>query len=177
MRRARVPLLLLLALACLLGLARWREGRATLVLRVLDGDTLLLATGERVRLIGVDAPESADLRRPVERLGPEAMAFVRRLAEGRRVRLEFDRERRDRYGRTLAYVFVADVDLNAALLRSGYARAESRFPHRRLDEFLALEAEARAAGRGLWAGEPAARSVLPGPEPSGRADSRAHLDL
>ncbi len=168
-RRLLRPLLLsALVLAFLLGLARWREDRASLVLKVLDGDTLLLATGERVRLIGVDAPESVDLRRPVGRLGPAAAAFVRRLAEGRRVRLEFDRERRDRYGRTLAYVFVGDLDLNAELLRRGYARAYTRFPHRRSAEFLALEGQARAAGRGLWAGPgPAGDAGRPGRSTAG----------
>lgn len=149
--RLRILFLLVLLLAALLALARWREGRATLVARVLDGDTLVLATGERVRLIGINAPEIAGLRRLVPQpFGPEAAAFARRLAEGRRVRLEFDRERRDTYGRTLAYVFVGDLDLNAEMIREGYAVAYRRFPHRRYDEFLALEAEAQRARRGLW---------------------------
>jgi micrococcal nuclease len=160
--RLRTLLLLVLLLAALLALARWREGRATLVAHVLDGDTLVLATGERVRLIGVDAPEIAGLRRLAPQpFGPEAAAFARRLAEGRRIRLEFDLERRDKYGRTLAYVFVGDLDLNAEMIREGYAVAYRQFPHRRYDEFLALEAEARRARRGLWAPS--------GPRPLNRA--------
>ncbi len=121
-----------------------------LVRQVVDGDTLILATGERVRLIGVDAPEQEGPYTRAEPFGAESAAFARRLAEGRRVRLAFDAERRDAYGRTLAYVAVGDLDLNAELIRQGYARAYRRFPHRRLDEFVRLEGEARAARRGLW---------------------------
>jgi micrococcal nuclease len=150
--RRRLPpvLLLLLAALAVSGLARWREGRAALVAEVVDGDTLRLATGEHVRLIGVDAPETDGPYTRVEPLGPEVAAFVRRVALGRHVRLEFDRERRDPYGRTLAYVSVDGLDLNADLLRRGYARAYRRFPHRRLAEFLDLERAARAASRGIW---------------------------
>jgi micrococcal nuclease len=143
-------LLVFLVAVALAGLARWREGRASYVARVLDGDTLLMGTGETIRLIGVDAPETDGPYTRAEPLGEPAAAFARRLAEGRRVRLEFDRERRDRHGRTLAYVFVGAVHLNAALLHEGYARAYRRFPHRRLEEFLTLEREARAARRGIW---------------------------
>ena len=74
---------------------QWRS-----VVRVVDGDTLLLDRNERVRLIGVDTPETVDPRRPVERFGKEASAFTKRMVEGKRVRLEFDQDRRDRFGRT-----------------------------------------------------------------------------
>ena len=67
------------------------------VVRVVDGDTLLLDRNERVRLIGVDTPETVDPRRPVQRFGKEASAFTKRMAEGRRVRLEFDQNRMDRF--------------------------------------------------------------------------------
>src|SRR5687767_4907398 len=94
------------------------------VVRVVDGDTLLLDRKERVRLIGVDTPESVDPRRPVQQFGKEAADFTRRIVQGKRVRLEFDRDREDRYGRTLAYVFLEDGTLlNAEIVRHGYGFA------------------------------------------------------
>lgn len=160
-RRPRLPSVLFLLLVALLvaGLAEWREGRAVLVHKAIDGDTLLLATGEMVRLIGVDAPETDGPYTRAEPFGAQAAAFVREAAEGRRIRLEIGPERRDAYGRTLAYVYVDDLDLNAELIRRGFARAYRRFPHRRLDEFVRLEAEARAAGLGLWSTDAAGSGV------------------
>jgi micrococcal nuclease len=121
-------------------------------IRVVDGDTIELDGGERIRLIGVNTPESVDPRRPVEYFGKEAAAFTRRMVEGRSVRLEYDEETRDNYGRTLAYVYLPDgTSLNAELIRQGYGFAYTRFPYRRQQEFVALEREAREQGRGLWA--------------------------
>jgi len=128
------------------------EGDWRTVVRVVDGDTLLLDGDERVRLIGIDTPESVDARRPIEYLGKEAAAFTRRLAEGKRVRLAYDQERSDRYGRTLAYVFLEDgTFLNAEIIRQGYAHAYTRFPFQYSDQFRAYEREAREQRRGLWA--------------------------
>lgn len=128
--------------------------------RVVDGDTLVVAPnpnpasseGDRIRLIGVDTPESVAPNRPVERFGKEASEFTRRLAEGRRVRLVFDpAQTQDRYGRTLAYVYLEDgTFLNAEIIRQGYGFAYTRFPFAYLEEFRALEREARDARRGLW---------------------------
>ncbi len=123
-----------------------------LCVRVVDGDTLELDGGERVRLIGVDTPETVDPRRPVERFGKEAYAFTQRMAEGRRVRLAYDQEQYDRYGRTLAYVYLEDGRfLNAEIIRQGYGHAYTRFPFYYAEEFRAYEHEARENGRGLWA--------------------------
>ncbi|MCL6481024.1 MAG: thermonuclease family protein [Firmicutes bacterium] len=122
------------------------------VLRVVDGDTLILDGEERVRLIGVDTPESVDPRRPVEAFGKEAAAFTRRLAEGRRVRLAYDEQRIDRYGRTLAYVYLeGGTFLNAEIIRQGYGHAYTRLPFAYAEQFLQYEREAREARRGLWA--------------------------
>lgn len=150
--RSRLLAVLSLLVAALLvaGLAHWREARAVLVVEVIDGDTLRLGTGELVRLIGVDAPEQEGPYTRAEPFGEAATAFARGLAEDRRVRLEIGPERRDAYGRTLAYVHAGEVDVNAELIRRGFARAYRRFPHRRLEEFIRLEAEARAARLGLW---------------------------
>ena len=131
-----------------------REGFSELrrCVRVIDGDTLELDGGERVRLIGVDTPESVDPRRPVQYFGKAAAAFTRRLAEGRAVRLAYDDDTRDRYGRTLAYVYLEDGSfLNAEIIRQGYGHAYTRFPFRYQQEFLALEREARENSRGFWA--------------------------
>ncbi len=156
------PVLAWLALLALLTstcsddrLARAGPGEPRLVERAVDGDTLLLEGGERVRLIGVDTPESVDPRRPVERYGKRAAEFTKGLVEGRRVRLESDRGTlaRDRYGRTLAYVYLPDGRmLNLELLREGYAVAYTRFPFVRMAEFRSAEREARARGKGLWSG-------------------------
>jgi len=162
-RRKSVPLAVAL-LALLVWLARGPlrdafvpapSGEWRTVVRVVDGDTLLLDGNERVRLIGVDTPESVDPRRPVETFGKEAAAFTRQLAQGRRARLEYDREHTDRYGRTLAYVYLEDgTFLNAEIIRQGYGHAYTRFPFRYAEEFRAYEREARENHRGLWAENP-----------------------
>ncbi len=165
MRRPRSKLAtliaILLVLAVWLGREGWREftapqpeGDWRVVIRVVDGDTLLLDRSERVRLIGVNAPESADPRRPVEAFGKQAAAFTRRMAEGKRVRLAYDQQLTDRYGRTLAYVYLEDgTFLNAEIIRQGFGHAYTRFPFHYADEFREYEREARAARRGLWAGQ------------------------
>ena len=137
------------------------EGWYTAV-RVVDGDTLVVSPnpnpasreGDRIRLIGVDTPESVAPNRPVEYFGKEAAEFTRRQCEGRRVRLVFDpAQTQDRYGRTLAYVYLEDgTFLNAEIIRQGYGFAYTRFPFAYLEEFRALEREARDARRGLWGG-------------------------
>lgn len=124
--------------------------------RVIDGDTLVIryqGVLTTVRLLGVDTPETVHPNKPVEHFGREASAFTKRLLENEKVRLDFDLERFDRYGRLLAYVYRASDGLfvNEALLREGYAHAYTRFPFRYLDRFRQLEAEAREARRGLWA--------------------------
>jgi micrococcal nuclease len=127
------------------------------VKRVVDGDTLLLDSGERVRLIGIDTPESVQPDTPPEPFGHQASEFTQQLVEGRHVRLEFDRHREDQFGRTLAYVYLDKLLVNEEIVRQGFSRAETRF-HFRSDfqkRFLAAEKEARAAERGIWSATPA----------------------
>src|SRR5439155_26557732 len=103
-----------------------REDRRQLrtVVRVVDGDTIVLDGDEKVRLIGVDTPETVHPRKPVERFGHDASAFTRRLLQGERVALGFDQQRTDRYGRTLAYVYLTDGRLaNEEIIRQGYGHA------------------------------------------------------
>src|SRR5204862_6077010 len=105
-----------------------RSGGDSLTVRVVavvDGDTLDVTSGgrrERVRLLGVDTPETVDPHRPVGCYGPEASAFTHQRLGGRAVRLRFDRQRRDRFGRLLAYVEVDGRRFNDELLAGGYAR-------------------------------------------------------
>jgi micrococcal nuclease len=137
--------------------------------RVIDGDTLLLGNGERIRLIGVDTPEvhgSHKLQRDAERtqidiatirkLGQKSSAFVKKVVQGKRVRLEYDQANaaighRDRYGRTLAYLYLEDgTFLNAEIVRQGYGVAYTKYPFTCAAEFRKFEREAREQRRGLW---------------------------
>ena len=135
-------------------------GRCAPVERVVDGDTIRVRLGEGVevvRYIGVDTPETVHPTRGVEPYGRAAAEANRRLVEGKVVRLYFDVERRDRYGRLLAYVCTGEVFVNAELLRQGYAQLLTVPPNVRfVDLFLRLQREAREAGRGLWGQPPPA---------------------
>jgi len=122
------------------------------VKRVIDGDTLLL-NGERVRLIGVDTPETKHPQKPVEYFGREAYLFTRQMVDGKEARLEFERQRRDRYGRLLAYVYLLDgTFLNAEIIKQGYGFAYTRFPFKHMEEFRRYEREARENRKGMWKG-------------------------
>lgn len=120
--------------------------------RVIDGDTVVLDGGERVRLIGVDTPEVHHPSKPVQYFGRQASAFTERLVEGKLVRLEYEQRRRDRYGRTLAYLRLEDgTFVNLEIIRMGYGFAYTKFPFRYMDEFRAAERAARTNNAGLWA--------------------------
>jgi micrococcal nuclease len=129
---------------------------AATVTRVVDGDTVhvdLGGTDETVRYIGIDTPESVKPDTPVQCYAEQASAANARLVRGRDVRLRLDAERRDRFGRLLAYVYRADDGLfvNAQLVRQGAARTLRIAPNTRFAaRFTALAAEAKAADRGLW---------------------------
>lgn len=126
------------------------------VIRVIDGDTLVaLVDGEEttIRLLNVDTPETKDPNQPVQCLGPEATAFLaERLPEGTEIDLEYDEERTDRYGRTLAGVFESDSLVNAEIAAAGLGVPVLFEPN---DRFLAdverASAEAQDEGRGLYA--------------------------
>jgi micrococcal nuclease len=124
------------------------------VTRIVDGDTIEVALGgetENVRYIGVDTPETVAPGEPVGCYGHRASDFNQRLVGGETVRLVFGAERRDRYGRLLAYVYVGSRFVNAELVREGYARTLAIAPNTdRAGLFERLERRAGAAGRGLW---------------------------
>lgn len=121
------------------------------VVRIMDGDTIVVAGVGTVRYLGIDTPELHHPKKPVERFAARAAAANRALVEGREVRLETDAEPRDAYGRLLAYVYVGPVMVNAELMRQGMAESFAFAPntrHRQL--FDSLEHAARAAHRGQW---------------------------
>ncbi len=127
------------------------------VIKVIDGDTFWVADGSekgiKVRLIGVDAPESRNVfKKKKGYYGEEAKQYVTELLEGKSVRLELDVSEFDQFGRTLAYVFLEDGSfLNAKLLKEGYAVVMTVPPNVKFaDEFIVLQREAREKGVGLW---------------------------
>jgi micrococcal nuclease len=128
-----------------------------LVTKVVDGDTFWAddktSKGIKVRLIGVDAPESRKtFKKEIGYFGKEAKAYLTNLLDRKSVRLEFDLNRTDQYGRTLAYVFLQDgTFVNAELVKNGYAMVMTVPPNVKFaDEFVKLQQEARENKRGLW---------------------------
>lgn len=179
--RRRLPILLtLVVLAVLLSPAIAPAASCTMppkphglaaasVVRVVDGDTLVVHLGDgrsaRVRLIGIDTPElhsSDKLRRDAQRSGKDAAAiqalgakaaeFTRKHLDGRKIEIERDATALDRYGRTLAYVWVGDELFNLLIVREGYASLMTIPPNVRYAETLAAcHRTARESRRGLWA--------------------------
>jgi endonuclease YncB( thermonuclease family) len=135
-----------------------KDAVAAKVERVVDGDTFIAGVKgrrERIRVIGVDTPESVDPNRPDEPYGEEASNFAKHYLDGATVRLAGDVEPRDRYGRMLAYVWLEDGTFwNALLAAEGYAQQLTIPPNvTYADLFRRLVGEAREHDRGLWAQE------------------------
>jgi len=121
--------------------------RSVKVSRVLDGDTIEIEGGERVRYLGINAPESG------QPFSTEATRENERLVAGRAVNLEFDVQTQDRYGRLLAYIWLGNTLINREIVKNGYAVIETIQPNVKYqDSILAVQQEARDACRGLWAG-------------------------
>jgi micrococcal nuclease len=120
------------------------------VARVIDGDTIELASGEKIRYLLVNTPETTGGKN--ECYGANAVQFNRDLVEGKTVELEYDQVCTDRFDRTLAYVRVNGQEVNTLLIERGYACVLHIPPNGddRADEFEALEDAAKAANRGLW---------------------------
>jgi len=142
--------LILVLLWILFSSAQSQEKWRTCVI-VIDGDTILLDGNEIVRLIGIDTPETKDPKIPVQYYGKEAYEFTKRLVEGKKVRLAYDLNKKDKYGRTLAYVYLEDgIFLNAEVIKQGYGFAYRYFLFKYFDEFKQYEIEARENEIGLW---------------------------
>ena len=123
------------------------------VVAVLDGDTIVISGGQKVRYAGLNTPETHHPDKLPEYCGQEAFEANRRLVAGQTVRLEFDAQRRDKYGRLLAYVYVGSLFVNAELIRQGYAQVSTYRENQRYhEEFDRLQQHAIAARRGLWGG-------------------------
>lgn len=143
--------LLVLAAITLLGFRHWSEGKgARTVAKVHDGDTIRLDDGTTVRLLGVDAPEVDSSYTRAEPCGAGSRDYLKALVEGRRVTIEVGPEPKDRYGRTLAMVYLGDVLVNGRIIRDGWAGAYRRFDYPHKDLFRAYEEEAKARGLGIW---------------------------
>lgn len=175
-RRGRIAWAVLLASLAWIPAARADEGDTRVeveLIKVVDGDTLqvrLDGKKEHVRVIGIDSPEkwsSKKLDRDLERTGKDRAAMIalgrrasrhmEELVQGRKLTLVFPahHERRDRYGRLLAYVDGDGEDLGGRMLRDGFAYPYRRFPHPRLDSYDELFREAVEGKAGLWADEDA----------------------
>lgn len=139
---------------CFAPLMPTKEGY--LVNYIIDGDTIELSNGERVRYIGIDTPEirqkqgSKWIYNPMP-YAEESKASNKKLVEGKSVRLEFDVEKKDRYNRWLAYVYIGDKMVNLELVKQGYAMIYTRPPNvKYVDEFVKAQKDARENKRGLW---------------------------
>ena len=175
-------------LECNLPLPSASAASTDTVQRVVDGDTLITEQAGRVRLIGLNAPETVSPAQkqgaPPGCYGPQASEYLKAvLPPNSRVRLETDVEAQDKFGRTLAYVYT-EVDgtpgtplfVNAVLIEGGYARAQAFPPNTQFkDQFKRLEAQAKAERRGLW-GDICMASA-PSESPTGKATSGARSIL
>lgn len=166
-RSSRYFLALFLVMVLAIGGARWWERghpkfqeSATIkngvekkytVTRVIDGDTIEINSGIKVRYIGINTPETVDSRTGVKCFGREASAFNRNLVEGKEVVLERDVSDKDKYGRLLRYVYLGEVMINEKLVREGYAQVSTYPPDVKYkDRFIEAQKEAKREQLGLW---------------------------
>lgn len=132
------------------------ETRAYQVSQVIDGDTFMVKIDRQaiiVRMLGIDTPETVDPRKPEQCFGREASDKTKSLLTGRLVYLKANpnREKKDRYGRYLLYVYTGDLFVNEYLIREGFAREYTYGkPYSFQARFRSVEREAQQAGRGLW---------------------------
>lgn len=166
----KTTLLLLASLLFSAPSAHCLEQKTYFVKKVTDGDTLVLSDGQKVRLIGIDTPEMHDKERNaydakrsgrsekvVNAYAGKAKRFVADAVEGKKVTLEYDESNsylahKDKYGRTLAYVYRSDdgLFLNQAIIKEGYGFSYGRFPFKHLAAFRELEKEAKRQKKGMW---------------------------
>ncbi len=121
--------------------------------RVVDGDTIVVDYEGRLirlRLIGVDTPETVHPFKPVEFYGKQASEYLKKLLTGQEISLRFEPNKMDKYGRLLAYVYLDDLLVNEEIIRLGYGLAYTRFPFAFLDDFVLVEALAQENALGLW---------------------------
>jgi len=130
-------------------------------IRVIDGDTIELETGQRVRYIGIDTPETVHPSKPVQCYGQEASAKNKELVEGKEIYLEKDVSETDKFGRLLRYIWLGDLLINEYLVREGYAFSTTYSPDVKYQHlFLEAERKARQEEKGLWGS--ACKNWIPG---------------
>lgn len=124
---------------------------SAVITRIIDGDTVQIATGEKVRLIGIDTPETVDPRKGVQCFGKKASDHTKEILLNKEVTLKKDISITDRYGRLLRYIYVGDTFINEQLVRDGYAKASSYPPDIRYQEvFLEAQKYSQENSLGLW---------------------------
>lgn len=123
----------------------------TKVIKIIDGDTIEIDNGQKVRYIGINAPETVDPRKEVQCFGEQASAKNKELVEGKTIKIEKDISETDKYGRLLRYVYVDNKMINEQLVAEGYAYATAYPPDIKYQQiFKTAERDARDNNRGLW---------------------------
>ena len=122
------------------------------VVYIYDGDTVKLSNGEKVRYIGIDTPEMNYNNPPAEYFAQEAKEYNAKLVLGKKVKLEFDAVKRDKYGRLLAYVYIDGKHISQDMIERGFAKVLMIPPNLKFaDYFLTLQNLAKEEKRGIWA--------------------------
>jgi micrococcal nuclease len=141
----RASAVVFLSLLLLLPLACKQPSDTVMVVRVIDGDTIIIDGGDHVRYIGIDSPETDEF------YYAQASQLNADLVAGKRVRLESDVTDKDKYGRLLRYVYVGDIFVNAEMVKQGCAWSIAYPPDVKYQVYLeAMEKEARELKRGFW---------------------------
>jgi len=164
--KEKIPILIFVMCFILSSVVMATDDATVKVIRVVDGDTIqvkfLSGKIEKVRLIGIDTPETVHPNKPVEYFGKQASNYTKRHLEGKQIKLTYDWNRRDRYGRLLAYIWVNGKLFNNQIIREGYAHAYLKYPFK--DKYMKMFRESEQYARnhklGLWGGEPDKKPVI-----------------
>lgn len=152
MQKYTLHLCLILASILLIGATALVQEECNKIKLVNDGDTILLSDGRHVRYIGINAPEIAHDNQKAEAFGYTAKKYNQSIVRSKKVRLEFDKEKYDRYGRLLAYIFLLDgTFINKKMIEKGYAYVLPRKPNVKYDRMLLqTQRDAMSAKQGMW---------------------------
>jgi len=146
-----MTILIIVALSAWRHTGQFEEGTVT---KVIDGDTIILDSGETIRYIGIDTPEVSVPITPIECFGLAATIRNKELVEGQRIKLVRDIKDKDKYGRLLRYVYLDDKFVNLELIKGGYARVLTVYPNVSYSRELEIaEQEAQNSQQGLWSAE------------------------
>ncbi|CAI8263379.1 MAG: hypothetical protein CL884_03875 [Dehalococcoidia bacterium] len=147
----KIIILIIASISVLLFISCSDYANPVLVQRVIDGDTILLETGERVRYLDIDTPETVHPTKPVQCFGTQAYLRNKELVENKYVTLKQSNTNKDQYGRLLRYVYIEDLFINAVLVSEGYAFAKDyNNPGHLYEELKSLELNAIKNKTGLW---------------------------